>query len=484
MLRVLRDLFKRLKIVIRIMKKIKSTPGESADFDDENNKENKLPPDESIDFPAVWISELYTPSSSRDLLKGISLLGWDNFINSSFSINEWMNDVRVGASSGKLYLGEIFSDDQSICKSALRKAPLPEGVVSIHPVLSSVTPSITSLTVMFRFNNEVSSSINKVLDKDYKAKIEGGSGFTWRGILFYIFLNRGCELSYSIVSPGSIRKAEVNYMLEKNKEVCSKWFVNNFSGVFSSFNEKKLPSVTMLITDLHSMRPDIVRDDKVLQAITPSNRNNLWIIDGWEESLLALPKKNIDSDIVFYAKRSDLLPNGNSINEVNGRDIADHKVNSYISAMITEWSVKYLLNRYYGLLATSRDNMSGYNKYRPVANLKKFRDFSKLWLHDIKVCALELSDKDTFKSAVVRDFPKTIHLGPWGKDSNIELNDVLAKFRYARANQVLKEADLLAYTSGVLNDVTQTLSSIRLQRFVAIITVLSTCIAVYSLFYK
>ncbi|MBE2167144.1 MULTISPECIES: hypothetical protein [unclassified Cobetia] len=311
-------------------------------------------------------------------------------------------------------------------------------------------------------------------------KVEKGRAFTWRNVLLYIVFNRKCDFTHYIRSPDRIRKDEVSCILDKNKEVCSKWFEKIFPGVFSSFNEKTLPSASMIVTDFYNMRPETIRDVTVLQAISGSSDKSLWVIDGWKDSLLALPSKNNDSDIVFYAKRSDISSKNNSSDKEFFNDIVNYEINSYMSKVISGWCVKHLLNKYYSLLAVSRDDMSSYNKYRPVTNLKKFRDFSKLWLHDIKVCSLELSDENTDNSYIIRELPRMIQLGPWGEDTSIELRDMLVRSRYTRANQVLKEADLLAYTSGVLNDVTQTLSSIRLQRFVAVITVFSFFVATYS----
>ncbi|MBE2167143.1 MULTISPECIES: hypothetical protein [unclassified Cobetia] len=131
MLGIFRDFFKRLKSVIKIIKSMKAIPSESYDFDHANNEENKFPSNEKVDFPVVWISELYTPSSSKSLLKGISAIGWDDISNTSFSINDWMNDVRAGHSSGKLCLGEIFPDNSLITSAGERKSSVPEGVVSI-----------------------------------------------------------------------------------------------------------------------------------------------------------------------------------------------------------------------------------------------------------------------------------------------------------------------------------------------------------------
>lgn len=47
------------------------------DRDPSENAAGRLPDDERIEVPAIWVTELYTPSTVRGLLDGIHRLGWE-----------------------------------------------------------------------------------------------------------------------------------------------------------------------------------------------------------------------------------------------------------------------------------------------------------------------------------------------------------------------------------------------------------------------
>ena len=114
----------------------------------EENESSRLPPNETLSVPAVWVAELYTPSTVSGLLEGIRKLGWEHSRSGGDSLAKWMSDVREGRSAGWTSLG-VVSPVSSRHFMTDRVAVLPTEVKAALPMLMSLTPSITALSICF-----------------------------------------------------------------------------------------------------------------------------------------------------------------------------------------------------------------------------------------------------------------------------------------------------------------------------------------------
>src|SRR5690606_24749604 len=149
----------------------------------------KLPDSESIEIPALWVAELYTPSTIKGLLDGIAKLGWEFDRNNSRNLKKWMADVREGRSAGWINLGlvsppeaeDIFTD---------RVSQLPKDVKGAFPTLISVTPSITALVIYFLFNEHSAKSLEQPLKADYTTSIDRKPKLSLWSVVLHIFLGR------------------------------------------------------------------------------------------------------------------------------------------------------------------------------------------------------------------------------------------------------------------------------------------------------
>lgn len=106
----LKRLFFRAKLLFRYIRSEKSVSVVQESLFDCENEYSKIPSDESISFPAIWVTELYTPSLAGGLVKKIKELGWDDSAFSDQSASDWVNSLRRGTFSGRKYFESIVSD--------------------------------------------------------------------------------------------------------------------------------------------------------------------------------------------------------------------------------------------------------------------------------------------------------------------------------------------------------------------------------------
>src|SRR5262249_6630634 len=112
--------------------------------DPEENERTRLPDWARLEVPAVWVAELYKPSTIHNWLDGIKRLGWEFGSSRDESLAKWTNDVRQGRLAGWTNLGMVMPPDQPRIGTE-RTAVLPPTVQAAMPHLMSVTPSITAL---------------------------------------------------------------------------------------------------------------------------------------------------------------------------------------------------------------------------------------------------------------------------------------------------------------------------------------------------
>lgn len=114
-----------------------------------------------------------------------------------------------------------------------------------------------------------------------------------------------------------------------------------------------------------------------------------------------------------------------------------------------------------------------------VRDLKGLRSLVRTALYDLVTCAQEVTEFAEQDWAYRYDVLEMTRTQRSGKEVT-NLIDELKQSQKSRADQVQREAALLSSTLSISNDVSQTVSSIRTQRLVVLLTVVSIGIAFWA----
>jgi len=168
--------------------------------DSEANELTRLPADERLAVPAVWITELYTPSTVPGLLQGIDKLGWTHGRGMDQNLAKWMSDVRDGRMAGWTNLGLVSPTSEPHFMRE-RTADLPAGVKAAMPKLMSLTPGLTAMVMCFIFDDECATSVEVPLRADYQTYTERDPLFRRSHLIRHLLLGSDIRLGERIHDP-------------------------------------------------------------------------------------------------------------------------------------------------------------------------------------------------------------------------------------------------------------------------------------------
>ncbi len=218
------------------------------DRDPREHARGRLPDDESVQVPAIWVAELYTPSTVGGLLTGIGDLGWEYGRSRDDSLTRWMNDVRGGRRAGWTSLGLVSPPEDAHFMSE-RTAPLPSGVKAALPILISLTPSLTALVIAFLFDDHSAGSLDSPLRAEFSTTIQRDPLFRpWHPVR-YVLKNGSIRLGRRIRNPDLIRRETVRSRLRDLESGCAQWVRDHLPGAFVSLPSSRVPTATLLITE-------------------------------------------------------------------------------------------------------------------------------------------------------------------------------------------------------------------------------------------
>jgi len=138
------------------------------------------------------------------------------------------------------------------------------------------------------------------------------------------------------------------------------------------------------------------------------------------------------------------------------------------------------LDGYHKGLSVLRDRTAGEGTYWPVCDLKKLRSLARSVLYDIVSAAQEIEEFVESNGAYRHDVLEMTYVHPVSS----ERIDLLAELRSSqrnRARQVQRESALLQSMLSVSTNVSQTISNIRVQRLVVLLTFISIGIAMWAI---
>lgn len=455
-----------------------------GDRDPEENLRGRLPDDEGVQLPGIWTVELYTPSTVGGLLKGIRDLGWEYGQRRDDSLTKWMNDVREGRQAGWVSLGLVSPPNAAhIMKE--RSARLPQGVEAALPILMSLTPSITAFVVVFLFDEKSAASLEVSLRANFMTTRRRTSRFrTWH-LVRYLFTNSYAgRLSYSIHTPDSLRRETLKALLQGFEKNCVQWVRKHFPGAFTSLSHTRHPTAVLFVTEQVRPLSDEARSIRALDGLAIGRNYDAWESIDWPGARLVMPRNWDDegSRLTFACRRRDAFPSSPGYHDPSSNWTIATRANGFIHRLLSRWAITCLLDGYHETLSAMRDETARDGSYRTIRDLKRLRSFARTLLYDIGACTQEIeefsqSPLDYKFDVIEMTYADRTHGGKQ------ELLNVLRSSNERRARQIRREAILLQTTLSTSNDLSQTISNIRIQRFIVLLAVVSIGIALWGVFY-
>jgi len=455
-------------------------PHSWQDRDSEQNAQGRLPDDEHVQVPAIWVAELYTSSTVAGLLAGITHLGWEYGRIRDDSLTKWMSDVREGRQAGWMSLGLVSPpEDPHLMRE--RTAPLPEGVREALPTLMSVTPSVTALVIAFLMDDESAD----LLDVPFRANFSTRREPLFRPwhVVQYVLRNGPLRFGHRIYDPDMIRCDRIKSSMRELERGCVDWVREHLPGAFTSLEGASFPTATLLVTEKVSPLTEEAGRIRAFEGLAIDRDYDAWESDEWPKARLVLPRSwdGEGSRLVFACRRRDAFPDQPGYPDPSSNWTIAQRADDLVRGLLSRWSLTCLLDGYHERLSALRDRTARDGGYRPVHDLKQLRSLARTELYDIAACAQEIEEfvesDQAYRYGVLEM--------TYAREVRGKRLDLLASLRSSqgmRAQQVQRESGLLQSTLSTSNDLSQTISNIRIQRLVVLLAVVSTAIALWALF--
>ena len=475
-------LWRRLSGYWEIRQHERSNPDFWRDGDIGDNARGRLPDGEDVQVPAIWVAELYTPSTVSGLLKGISDLGWEYGRRRDDSLTKWMNDVREGRQAGWTSLGLVSPSNAAHFMSE-RTALLPSGVTAALPILMSLTPSVTAFVVVFLFDDNVASSLKTPLREEFRTSTRRYPNFHLWQVARHVLLDGPISLGYRIKSPDIIRREAVKSRLQEIEDACVHWVRDRLPGAFASLPGSQTPTAVLFVTEQARPLSEDTFKIRAFEGLAINRHYDAWESDEWPGARLVLPRGWDDEGnrLVFGCRRHDAFPLRPGYHEPTSNWTIAQRSDDLVRGLLSRWSITCLLDSYHEALSALRDRTAHDGRYRPIQDLKELRSLIRTTLYDIDACSQEIVEFSQSDSRYRHDVLEMSYVREVRGMKPDLLSDLSAS-QNRRALQIQREAAILRSALSTSNDLSQTITNILIQRFVLLLTLVSIGIALWAVF--
>lgn len=446
------------------------------------NEQTRLPDGESVHIPSITVTELYTPSTVAGLLKGISSLGWEYGKTRDDKLTKWMRDVREGKLAGWTNLGTILPRDSN-GPFAERTATLPSGVHAAHAALMSITSSLTALIVTFVFDDNTADILNPTLRESYQTITEKTHRSGLLNGMRFVFGFSSTLHGHRLLRPDIRRRELLQRSVNTLESRCTDWVKDNFPGAFQGQREANNPTVVLLVTENIEPMTQGAEQMRAVDGLSINNYREAWQSDEWCGTRLVLPSgwDERRARLTCACRRRDAVPKEPYHDPSCTNWSIAYLAHERLQGLASRWSLTCLLNMYHQTLSIWRDQTAVRRRYRTIRDLKQLRKLSQTTFYDIDVCTEELSTLSGSQHGYcwdVIDFHGTD--ASFYKDSR--LLESLRSSQVERSRQIIREMHFLRSALETSNNLSQTISGVRVQRVVVLLTLISIAIATWAAF--
>lgn len=364
-----------------------------------------------------------------------------------------------------------------------RTALLPPNVKAAFPILMSLTPSLTAFIVSFLFDDETAASLKTPLLASFKTRTCNNFFSRPWHILRYVLGGDGARIGQSIYSPDLIRREQVKSQLQKLERNCLQWVHARMPGALSSMPDSRAPTAFLLVTERIKPLSEEAREIRAFNGLALDRAYDAWESDRLPGVRLVLPRGWSDEGgrLVFGCRRHDAFPDEPGCHDPASNWTIVQRSDDYIQGLLSRWAITCLLDGYHETLSTLRDRTAQNERYRPVRDLKGLRLLARTTLYDISVCSQEIIEFTKSDRVYRRNVLEMIYVRS-ANEKKIDLLRNLKSSQGWRARQVQRDAALLKSTLATINDLSQIISNIRIQRVLVFLTLISIGVASWAVF--
>jgi hypothetical protein len=450
--------------------------------DPEENDQGRLPAGERIEVPAIWVTELYTPSTVAGLFEGIKKLDWEHGLTRADDLAKWMSDVRHGRTAGWTSLG-LVSSKTTPGLFQERTAELPLPVEASMPIVMSITPSVTALVIAFLLDDSGAAALESPLRRDYTTFVRRDPRFRWRDIPPYVLWNRRLHLTTSYHTPDFQRRDAAAIVLDDLEAQCVTWVQRHLPGVFASGLRAGLhPTAMLFVSDGVPPLTEQARQIRALEGTGLDRGYDCWQTGEWPNCRMALPHawRKEELRLRFGCRRADAFPEEPGYPEPQSNWTIAHRADDLVRGLLSRWALSCMLDGYHQLLSSERDRSARSSTYRSIRDLRQVRRLLRRDIYDARTSAVEVKELTIAKRSFTYDVLEMEYVQPVGSKT-IHLLDEMRTGQASQARQVARDSDLLLSTLASSAHLTQAVSNIRVQRITLLLSVISIVTAIAAI---
>ena len=467
--------------------------GEDREFtrkwDERENNDTRLPVSEAIHLGGIVLTEAFTPSTVSSLVRAL-----ERWPSGAGRKGEWLERLarsRGGDGGGWQNLGVVRPPGSFVMGDDYRDPDLPPGVDAVWLHVSYVTPALAMVVATFSLTEDA-GDLSDLLRQDYRTKhfdvrltVSGRLGNVRAHIPWARPAKHG--ISWSVSQAEDQKRRACDALIRKHEEACSQWFVARFPGRFAAATPQDRPVIRMLFT-----KDQVPYKEKRawLRPLGLDFALPLWRSTepkGWWLSEDRWPRRDGRHVMTLAAKRADAAtePGGGLSGESNW--YLTQGFGSDQAPLAARHAMTALLSLYGNRLGELRDK-AGRKRFprRPVREARALGDYL---IRDGLDAATVTSDLESFAQDLtnfrwgVPEFIEDREGLPERPFSHEPVEYVPALCAAIREHAARLATDTATTTGNIKAsaELRQAIASTRLQRFILLLSVAATVVAVVSL---
>jgi excisionase family DNA binding protein len=449
--------------------------------DVEKNTRYALPDGEQPVLAAVWTVELYTPSSIAGLLDALKRHNWLRPRSSSSSIDpvRWVQDHRGRPGSGGwMWLPRVIPPSPGGPFLDANVGEVPDGFSSIHLAIVAVTSTLTAVVGCFLPTDELAAGLEAALRREHQTTVSPNPSGGW-----------------SIHSVEQHKQDTVDAMRAGARQAAMDWIQRYLPGVFArGLLEGDMPTFDLILTE--SVEPLVDSsgprqpDRAWLDLLALDTAFSAWICRDVAGLKMALPGSRHEHHLTFAAQRSQLFhddqldhPQVRRRQELAWKLDADYLAPSFAA----QWAINGLLSGVERRLARIRDLAERSSHRRSIRMLDELRqELLNVGLdgHVVAADVIAFTNAAALYDHNMLEFVEAWTPKPTEATTPAAPAAIPAALRerqQQRAQRILDSERQLRDLLGATSNLAGTVTNLRLQRRVAILTAVSTIAAIIAL---
>jgi hypothetical protein len=199
-----------------------------------DNRDTRIPDGEQVWIPAIWLTELYTPTTVGGLVDGLPsvMAKARDQRPERGDIVEWLQDARRRGGGAWRMLPNVTSADAGIRMADWIVDDLPEHVASVTWGIYALTSTVTAVTALFRLKEGHAAGLQRIVDQDVSTR----ATITPDG-------------SYTISDVRWLKQQAADKWREELRAGASGWLSDRLPGSFHRLRPGELPATELLVTE-------------------------------------------------------------------------------------------------------------------------------------------------------------------------------------------------------------------------------------------